>query len=225
MIRWRQVRAKLDAPSSSAGSCSTRYNLLLHDLGTVITHVLGCCTLPGCMILVDSPAQRRATLGCGIAPLWGDAPTVSLVRRAKVCFHNGLAIIRSNLGHGPSFYVHLQRHDGVRILEILCASDLLIIDEFGFDKLERLEYPESPSLLYKVIDHRSRRGSTALVTNLDFKDWSAYLGDPPLAMALLDRVVDGAIIQRMDGKSYREYRAQQKKARTRQSKTRKPGKS
>lgn len=103
--------------------------------------------------------------------------------------------------------------------------DLLIIDEFGFDKLERLEYPESPSLLYKVIDHRSRRGSTALVTNLDFKDWSDYLGDPPLAMALLDRVVDGAIIQRMDGKSYREYRAEQKKVGTRQSKTRKPGKS
>lgn len=30
------------------------------------------------------------------------------------------------------------------------AFDLLIIDEFGFDKLERREYPESPSLLYKV---------------------------------------------------------------------------
>jgi len=47
-------------------------------------------------------------------------------------------------------------------------------------------------LLYKVIDSRSRKGSTALVTNIDFKDWTDYLGDPPLAMALLDRVVDGA---------------------------------
>ena len=72
--------------------------------------------------------------------------------------------------------------------------DLLIIDEFGFDRLERREYPESSSLLYKVIDNRSGRGSTALVTNVDFKHWTDYLGDPPLAMALLDRVVDGAII-------------------------------
>jgi len=88
--------------------------------------------------------------------------------------------------------------------------DLLIIDEFGFDKLERLEYPESPSLLYKVIDHRNGRGSTALVTNIDFKHWTDYLGDPPLAMALLDRVVDGAIIQRFAGKSYRAFRAEQK---------------
>lgn len=90
--------------------------------------------------------------------------------------------------------------------------DLLIIDEFGFDKLERLEYPESPSLLYKIIDHRNGRGSTAMVTNIDFQHWTEYLGDPPLAMALLDRVVDGAIIQRFEGKSYRAYRAEQKGA-------------
>ena len=107
-----------------------------------------------------------------------------------------------------------------------CRFDLLIIDEFGFDKLERLEYPESPSLLYKVIDSRSRRGSTAMVTNIDFNGWTDYLGDPPLAMALLDRVVDGAIVQRMDGKSYREFRAEQKKAQNRRpAKNRKSAKS
>jgi DNA replication protein DnaC len=95
--------------------------------------------------------------------------------------------------------------------------DLLIIDEFGFDKLERREYPESPSLLYKVIDSRSRRGSTALVTNIDFKEWTDYLGDPPLVMAILDRMVDDIIIQRFEGKSYRAYRAEQKaKQRSRQ---------
>ena len=88
--------------------------------------------------------------------------------------------------------------------------DLLIIDEFGFDKLERREYPESSSLLYKVIDSRNGKGSTALVTNVDFKHWTVYLGDPPLAMAMLDRVVDGAIIHRFDGKSYRAHRAEQK---------------
>jgi DNA replication protein DnaC len=88
--------------------------------------------------------------------------------------------------------------------------DLLVIDEFGFDKLERREYPESPSLLYKVIDSRSRRGSTAMVTNVDFKEWTDYLGDPPLVMAILDRLVDDTIIQRFEGKSYRAYRAEQK---------------
>ncbi len=90
------------------------------------------------------------------------------------------------------------------------SFDLLIIDEFGFDKLERREYPESPSLLYKVVDSRNGRGSTAFVTNVDFTDWSDYLGDPPLIMALLDRVVDSAIVLRFEGKSYRKHRAEQK---------------
>jgi DNA replication protein DnaC len=102
--------------------------------------------------------------------------------------------------------------------------DLLIIDEFGFEKLERREYPESSSLLYKVIDSRSRKKSTALVTNVEFKEWSDYLDDPPLAMALLDRMVDSAIIQRFKGKSYRAHRAEQQAARTRQGGAAKNGK-
>lgn len=86
--------------------------------------------------------------------------------------------------------------------------DLLIIDEFGFDKLERDENPQATSLLYKVIDGRTRKRSTALVTNVDFEAWGSYLGDPPMAMALLDRLVDGAIIHKFQGKSYRAHRAQ-----------------
>jgi DNA replication protein DnaC len=86
--------------------------------------------------------------------------------------------------------------------------DLLIIDEFGFDKLEREDFPQASSLLYKVIDSRTRSRSTALVTNIDFDAWGDYLGDPPMAMAFLDRVVDGAMILKLHGKSYRAHRAQ-----------------
>jgi DNA replication protein DnaC len=84
--------------------------------------------------------------------------------------------------------------------------DLLIIDEFGFDKIERSLSPHAPSLWYKVIDARSNRASTALVTNIDFEEWSKYLDDNHLAMALLDRVVDGATIVKLTGKSYRIHR-------------------
>lgn len=93
-------------------------------------------------------------------------------------------------------------------LRYYAGFELLIIDEFGFDKLEREENPQATSLLYKVIDNRTRKRSTALVTNVDFETWGSYLGDPPMAMALLDRVVDGAIIHKFQGKSYRAHRAQ-----------------
>jgi len=83
----------------------------------------------------------------------------------------------------------------------------LIIDEFGFEKLERIDCPQAANLLYKVIEVRYPRRSIALVTNVDFESWNDYLGDPPLAMAFLDRVVDGAILLKIEGKSYRAHRA------------------
>jgi DNA replication protein DnaC len=94
-------------------------------------------------------------------------------------------------------------------LRYYARFDLLIIDEFGFDKIERTETPQAASLLYKIIDARTQR-STALVTNIDFDAWGDYLGDPPLAMAFLDRVVDGAIILKINGRSYRAHRASSK---------------
>jgi DNA replication protein DnaC len=90
--------------------------------------------------------------------------------------------------------------------------DLVIIDEFGFDRIERGECPQAANLFYKLIDARSGKRSTALGTNIDFEAWSDYLGDPPLAMAFLDRVVDGAIPLKIRGKSYRAHRAKKLKS-------------
>ncbi len=44
------------------------------------------------------------------------------------------------------------------------------------------------------------------MTNIDFESWADYLGDAPLAMAMLDRVVAGATIIKLKGKSYRVHR-------------------
>jgi len=85
--------------------------------------------------------------------------------------------------------------------------DLLIIDEFGFDKIERAECPEAAHLLYKIIAARNQKRSTALVTNVDFDKWGDYLSDGPLAMAFLDRLVEGAIILKIKGRSYRAEKA------------------
>lgn len=94
----------------------------------------------------------------------------------------------------------------------LASYDLLVIDEFGFDRIERQEHPESANLLYKVLDARNQKKSTALATNVDFDTWGEYLGDPPLAMAFLDRLVDRAIILKIKGKSYRASRSIQNPA-------------
>jgi hypothetical protein len=37
---------------------------------------------------------------------------------------------------------------------------------------------------------------------VDFEQWGEYLSDGPLAMAFIDRIVEGAIIMKVQGKSY-----------------------
>ena len=92
-------------------------------------------------------------------------------------------------------------------LRHLKAPDLLIIDEFAFDHIERAQCRDAAALLYKVIDERHGKRSTAVVTNLDFSAWADYLGDAPLTMAFTDRLVDRATILRIRGRSYRAHRS------------------
>jgi DNA replication protein DnaC len=92
------------------------------------------------------------------------------------------------------------------VLRRYAAWDLLLVDEFGFDRIEREECPQAAHLLYKVIASRHQKRSTILITNVDFDAWAQYLGDAPLAMAMLDRLVDGALVLKIKGPSYRANR-------------------
>ena len=92
-------------------------------------------------------------------------------------------------------------------LRLYSRPDFLVIDEFGFDRIERLECPQAAHLLYKVVASRNQQHSTALVTNVDFDQWPDYLADGPLTMAFLDRLVEGATIIKIKGDSYRAHAA------------------
>ena len=94
-----------------------------------------------------------------------------------------------------------------RKLNRYARYDLLLIDEFGFDRLEREVNARASSFYYRLLEARTGRYSTALATNIDFSEWGKYLGDPQLAMAFLDRLVDGAVILKLSGRSYRAHRA------------------
>ena len=94
-----------------------------------------------------------------------------------------------------------------RMLDGYARSDLLLIDEFGFDRWERATQAQASTFYYRLLDARTGRRSTVLATNIEFKAWADYLGDPPLATAFLDRLVDGAVILKLSGRSYRAARA------------------
>ena len=85
--------------------------------------------------------------------------------------------------------------------------DLLLIDESGSIGSIVSTPSQASTFYYRLLDARTGRRSTALATNIDFGAWADYLGDPPLAAAFLDWLVDGAVILKLTGESYRVHRA------------------
>ena len=71
----------------------------------------------------------------------------------------------------------------------------------------RSSAPNAPRRLISIIASRNQKRPTAVVTNVDFDKWGDYLSDGPLAMAFLDRLVEGAIMLKVKGKSYRAEKA------------------
>jgi DNA replication protein DnaC len=124
----------------------------------------------------------------------------------KACVHGYRVLYRTSAQLLTDLTASLADKTLPARLRCYANPDLLIIDEFGFDKIERGECPEAAHLLYKIITSRNQKRSTALVTNVEFEKWGEYLSDGPLAMAFLDRLVEGAIILHLKGKSYRADR-------------------
>ncbi len=89
-------------------------------------------------------------------------------------------------------------------LKVYIRPEILLIDEVGFDRLEQ-ETAKKAFLFLKVIDGRYCKSSTILTTNIDFKAFGDYLGDPVTATAVVDRMVHHSIIITIDGPSFRMH--------------------
>jgi len=66
--------------------------------------------------------------------------------------------------------------------------DLLILDDFGFRKLE----PKETEILYGIVDERLGNGSMIITSNRPTEDWLGIFPDPVVGGAMLDRLVSGA---------------------------------
>lgn len=80
------------------------------------------------------------------------------------------------------------------------STTLVIIDEVGFDPMNRQE----ASLFFRLVSHRYQRGSILITTNKGIKDWPEILaGDEVLATAILDRLLHNSHVLDVKGRSYR----------------------
>lgn len=84
-------------------------------------------------------------------------------------------------------------------LKYYLSSDLLILDELGFRKLNE----QIVDQFYEIISQRYEKGSLIITSNKTFDEWGNIFWDSILASAILDRIVHHCHLVLIKGESYR----------------------
>ena len=85
----------------------------------------------------------------------------------------------------------------------LARMKLLVLDDWGVSPLGRRARQD----LLEVIDDRVGSGSVAITSQLPITEWHAYLGEPTIADAILDRLVHSAHRIQLQGESMRKLKS------------------
>lgn len=85
----------------------------------------------------------------------------------------------------------------------LAKSKLLVIDDFGLTPMADCHQRD----LLELLDDRFDKSATIVTSQLPVDRWHAYLGDPTLADAILDRLVHNAHRVNLTGDSMRKHKA------------------
>ncbi len=95
----------------------------------------------------------------------------------------------------------LARADGsyARLLARLAKVDLLVLDDWGLGTLKEAQRHD----LLEVVEDRYGRVSTVVTSQLPISKWHEWIGDPTLADAILDRLVNNAYKVDLKGHSRR----------------------
>jgi DNA replication protein DnaC len=81
------------------------------------------------------------------------------------------------ISHGDGSYI--------KFLKALSKASLIVLDDWGLTALSAQDRAD----LLEILDDRVNTGSTLIASQLPVDTWHAYLGEPTLADAILDRLV------------------------------------
>lgn len=100
--------------------------------------------------------------------------------------------------------LHIARADGSwhKLLARIAKTDILVLDDFGITPLGAAERRD----LLEVIEDRHGSRSTIIASQLPVDKWHAYIGEPTLADAIVDRLVHNAHHLQLRGDSLRKNR-------------------
>ena len=146
-------------------------------------------------------AEHRSLLvtgPCGVGKSW-----LSCALAQKAC-RDGYTVHYARV---PRLFADLELAHGdgrfAKLFRSLTKSDLLILDDWGPD---RLTAPQRRDLM-EIVEDRYGRGSTLITSQLPVDKWHDVIDEPTFADAILDRLVHNAYRLALAGPSLRNPEA------------------
>lgn len=144
---------------------------------------------------IDRHRSVLITGPCGVGKSWLACALGHAACRAErtVCCHRL-----------PRLFAELElaRGDGrfERLFRKLARADLLILDDWGPDRLTAVQRRD----LMEIVEERYGRRSTVITSQLPLETWHEVIAEPTFADAILDRLVHNAYRIALDGPSLRK---------------------
>ena len=143
-------------------------------------------------------AEKRNLLitgPCGVGKTW-----LACALGQKACRDNATVIYKRL----PRLFAELELAHGdgrfPRIFRQLVKADLLILDDWGPDRLTASQRRD----LMEIVEDRYGNGSTIITSQLPIDAWHDVIDEPTFADAILDRIVHNAHRLALDGHSMRK---------------------
>jgi DNA replication protein DnaC len=135
---------------------------------------------------------------CGIGKSW-----LSCALAQKAC-RDGYSVLYARV---PRLFSELELAHGdgrfVRLFRTLVRTDLLVLDDWGPDRLTANQRRD----LMEIVEDRHGKASTLITSQLPLDKWHDIIGEPTFADAILDRIVHNAYRLDLDGPSMRKLKA------------------